>query len=56
MQRVVKPTISMTVVLDVPHGFGSLEEVEAIMSEPIDWAPGLPMGADGFESDYYKKD
>ncbi len=44
------------VVLDVPHGFGSLEEVEAIMSEPIDWAPGLPMGADGFESDYYRKD
>jgi DNA polymerase len=43
-------------VLDVPHGFGSLKEVEAIMSEPIDWAPGLPMKADGFEADYYKKD
>lgn len=44
------------VVLDVPHGFGSLKEVEAIMSEDIDWAPGLPMRADSFEADYYKKD
>ena len=44
------------VVLDVPKGFGSLKEVEEVMSEPIDWAPGLPMGADGFESDYYRKD
>ena len=44
------------VVLDVPHGFGSLKEVERVMSKPIDWAPGLPMGADGFETDYYRKD
>ncbi|WP_066633947.1 DNA polymerase [Desulfolucanica intricata] len=44
------------VVLDVPCGFGSLKEVEAIMSEPIDWAPGLSLGAAGFETDYYMKD
>jgi len=44
------------VVLDVPCGSGSLEEVAEIMSQDIDWAPGLPMGADGFESDYYRKD
>lgn len=44
------------VVLDVPYGFGSLKEVEAIMSQPIDWAPGLPLQAEGFESDYYMKD
>ena len=44
------------VVLDVPQGFGSLKEVEKIMSEPIDWAPGLPLQAEGFETDYYKKD
>lgn len=43
-------------VLDVPHGFGSLKEVERVMSEDIDWAPGLPMRAEGFEADYYKKD
>lgn len=44
------------VVLDVPDNFGSLEEVEAIMGESISWAPGLPLGAEGFESKYYKKD
>lgn len=44
------------VVLDVPKNFGSLEEVEEIMGESIDWAPGLPLGAEAFESSYYKKD
>lgn len=41
------------VVLDVPCGSGSLEEVAEIMSEDIDWAPGLPMRAEGFETDYH---
>lgn len=44
------------VVLDVPQGFGNLKEVEKIMSEDINWAPGLPLQAEGFETDYYKKD
>lgn len=44
------------VVLDVPKGKGSLEEVNKIMSQPIDWARGLPLNADGFEAEYYKKD
>lgn len=44
------------VVLDVPKDIGSLKEVEAIMGESIAWAPGLPLGAEGFEADYYKKD
>jgi len=44
------------VVLDVPKNFGSLEEVEEIMGESIAWAPGLPLGAEAFESNYYKKD
>lgn len=44
------------VVLDVPHGFGSLKAVEAIMSQPIEWAPGLPLSAAGFETDFYMKD
>ena len=44
------------VVLDVPCGTGSLEEVVKIMGRDIDWAPGLPMRAEGFETDYYKKD
>jgi DNA polymerase len=44
------------VVLDVSCGSGSLEEVVRIMSQDIDWAPGLPMRAEGFETDYYMKD
>ncbi|MDW7677843.1 MAG: DNA polymerase, partial [Bacillota bacterium] len=44
------------VILDVPQGEGSLEEVNRIMAEPIPWAKGLPMNADGFESDFYRKE
>ncbi|MCD8501476.1 MAG: DNA polymerase [Bacillaceae bacterium] len=44
------------VILDVPVGTGSKEEVEEIMGKRIDWAPGLPLGADSFETDYYMKD
>jgi len=44
------------VVLDVPEGKGSLQEVNSIMSQDISWAPGLSLRAEGFESEYYKKD
>lgn len=44
------------VILDVPKDFGSLEEVNEIMGESIEWAKGLPLKAAGFETDYYKKD
>ncbi|MBG9544632.1 XRE family transcriptional regulator [Cytobacillus firmus] len=44
------------VILDVPIATGSKEEVENIMGQSIDWAPGLPLGADSFETFYYKKD
>lgn len=44
------------IVCEMPYGTGSLEEVERVMSEPIEWAPGLPLGADGFETEYYMKD
>ena len=43
-------------VVDAPHGFGSLTEVETIMSQPIEWAPDLPLKAEGFETDFYMKD
>lgn len=33
-----------------------LEEMLAIMREPIPWAPGLPLDADGFTSDFYMKE
>jgi len=44
------------VILDVPNDKGSLKEVEEIMGLDIPWAPGLPLRAEAFESDYYKKD
>ena len=34
----------------------SLREIEAIMSEPIEWAEGLPLAADGYVTPFYKKD
>ncbi|HFQ8209639.1 TPA: DNA polymerase [Clostridioides difficile] len=43
-------------VLDVDKKFGSLEEVNSIMGKEISWAKGLPLKADGYECDYYKKD
>lgn len=44
------------VVLDVPPGISSCEEVSKIMSEPIEWAQGLPLNADGYECNFYMKD
>ncbi|WP_324617939.1 DNA polymerase [Cohnella cholangitidis] len=44
------------IVADVPPGRGSVDEMTALMSEPISWAPGLPLAAAGFESNYYMKD
>lgn len=34
----------------------SVDEINAVMSRPIDWAPGLILKGAGFESPYYKKD
>lgn len=44
------------VVLEVPIGTGSVDDVTAIMSQPIEWAPGLPLTAAGFECSFYQKD
>ncbi|QCT03314.1 DNA-directed DNA polymerase [Paenibacillus algicola] len=44
------------VILDEPMERDSLDEVTQIMGEPIDWAPGLPLRAEAFETDFYKKD
>src|SRR5699024_2415737 len=44
------------VVLEVPIGTSSIEEVNKIMSiQPI-WAKGLVLDADGFECEFYQKD
>lgn len=44
------------VVLEMPEGESSVEEVNAIMAEQPEWAAGLPLKAAGFESPFYKKD
>lgn len=40
---------------DVPNGFGSLEDFEALMCDMPDWADGLPVVADGYEAHSYRK-
>lgn len=44
------------VVLEMPYGQGSEAEVAEIMSQGAPWAKGLPLVADGYETEYYKKD
>lgn len=44
------------VILEVPEGWGSLEEAISLMCTLPEWAPGLPLNAAGFESYYYMKD
>lgn len=47
------------VVIDAPldkPGTQSLQEVIHIMSQPPDWAIGLPLSADGWTNDFFKKD
>lgn len=44
------------VICEVPEDISSAKELGAIMSEPIEWAPGLPLRADAYECFYYRKD
>lgn len=46
------------VVVEVPKesALASLEKIETIMAEPLSWAPGVILTADGFVSEYYRKD
>lgn len=43
-------------IVSEPIGGRSVEEMSALMGQPIDWAPGLPLRADGYETPFYKKD
>ena len=44
------------VIIDIPPKEGMLQEIIDIMSEPVSWAAGLPLGADGWVGDFYKKE
>lgn len=44
-------------IVDVPiEDTEALDVINACMAEPIDWAPGLPLKGDGYETTFYKKD
>lgn len=44
------------VILDAPAERADLDTVCKLMCQPIPWAEGLLLNADGFVGDYYKKD
>ena len=44
------------VVLEVPEGVSSVDEINEIMAVNPEWTDGLPLSAAGFESPFYKKD
>lgn len=44
------------VILSVPNGVGSVEEVVALMCKGAKWTEGLPLNAEGYECSSYRKD
>lgn len=43
-------------IIDEQIGSSSVEEICDIFAEPISWAPGILLRADGYECNYYMKD
>ena len=44
-------------IVDVPlEDTDALARINKAMGDPIDWAPGLPLKGDGYETPFYKKD
>lgn len=43
------------VICEVPEGACTAEGIAEIMGEPISWAPGLPLRADAYVCEYYRK-
>lgn len=43
-------------ITEVEESESSVDRLNAILAEPISWAPGLPLQGDGFSSDFYMKD
>ena len=44
-------------IVDVPvEDTKALDRINVAMAAPIDWAPGLPLKGDGYETTFYKKD
>lgn len=43
-------------IVEVPNGVSSVEEICGIMSVPPEWCADLPLRADGYECRFYRKD
>ena len=62
MQRLYKKGFAITmhvhdeVVLEVPFGVSNVKECCQIMSINPEWAQGLPLNAEGYECEFYKKE
>jgi DNA polymerase len=44
------------IVVQMPSKLSGCEEINKIMGAPIKWAKGLPLKAESYETEYYKKD
>ena len=44
------------IICEVPNGYGSVDELCKLLCIKPEWADGLPLNADGFECEYYKKE
>jgi DNA polymerase len=44
------------VVIDCQQGAYTLEDVVKLMAQPMTWAPDLPLGADGWVGQFFRKD
>jgi DNA polymerase bacteriophage-type len=50
-------TVHDEIVMEAPVASPwTLKQAEDLMGLPIDWAPGLPLRGDGFETNYYMKE
>ena len=44
------------IIAEEPTGGRTWRDMAEVMSRPIDWAPGLLLPADGYETKFYRKD
>lgn len=49
-------TVHDEVIVEEPQGRRTWQDVAGIMGQPIEWAPGLLLRGDGYETPFYMKD